>query len=87
MLNNPYFSKDFIINTMSQEDRVALKASLLNKEIKIIMDSKYGLITEHGFPVAIAMYRKFLNMKHHDFYAKVIEIEPMVTIYEIPEEA
>jgi len=87
MQNNPYFSKDFIINTMSQEDRVALKASLLGKKVKIIMDPKYGLITEHGFPVAIAMYRKFLNMKHTDFYAKVIEVEPMVTIYEIPEEA
>ena len=40
MQSNPYFSKDFIINTMSQKDRVALKASLLDKEVSIVV-SKY----------------------------------------------
>jgi hypothetical protein len=80
-------SKDLIANRLSSEDAFALQRSLLNKEVKIIVDPKYGLFTEEGFPVAIATYRKFKIKKHMEFYAKVIEVEPMVTIYEVPEEA
>jgi hypothetical protein len=76
-------SKHFLINTLSKEERLSLKQSLLGKTIHIIVDTKYGLFTEHGFPVAIATYNKFKIKEASDFYAEVIAVDPMVTIYEI----
>ena len=86
MYENPWTSDTYLINKLSEEERFALKKSLLNKEIKIIFNPEFGFFTEHGFPVAIATYEKKTreNPINHDFYAKVIEIEPMVTIYELP---
>ena len=86
-MENLYKSKSFITNRLNAEDSFELQRSLLNKTVKIIVDPIYGLFTEEGFPVAIATYRKFKIKKHCEFYTKVIEVEPMVTIYEIPEEA
>ena len=86
-MSNIFVSKDFVVNKLNAEEAFALQRSLLNKTIKIIVDPIYGLYTEEGFPVAIATYRKFKIKKHYEFYAKVIEVEPIVTIYEVPEEA
>jgi hypothetical protein len=86
-MNNIFKSKNFIANKLTAEDAFALQRSLLNKVVKIIVDPVYGLFTEEGFPVAIATYRKFKIKKHYEFYAKIIEVEPIVTIYEVPEEA
>lgn len=81
---NPYISKKFIVNCISKEERLKLKKSLLGQTIRIIIDPQYGLLTEHGFPVAVATYGKFdVNKLKQDFFAKIISIEPMVTIYEI----
>lgn len=86
-MSNIFVSKDFVANKLNAEEAFALQRSLLNKTIKIIVDPIYGLYTEEGFPVAIATYRKFKIKKHYEFYAKVIEVEPIITIYEVPEEA
>ena len=83
-MDNPYVSKDFIINTLSQDDIFSLKQSLLGQTIKVLVDPVYGLITEHGFPVAVATFGKVKDTDIKEFTAKVIAIEPMVTIYEIP---
>ena len=56
---NPYISKKFIVNCISKEERLKLKKSLLGQTIRIIIDPQYGLLTEHGFPVAVATYGKF----------------------------
>ena len=82
--NNPYLSKDLLVNQISKEERLALKQSLLGKTIKIIVNPEYGLFTEHGFPVAIIAYPKERNRNNlTDFYAKVVEVNPMVTIDDI----
>ena len=82
--NNPYLSKDLLVNQISKEERLALKQSLLGKTIKIIVNSEYGLFTEHGFPVAIIAYPKERNRDNlTDFYAKVVEVNPIVTIDDI----
>lgn len=82
--NNPYLSKDLLVNQISKEERLALKQSLLGKTIKIIVNPEYGLFTEHGFPVAIIAYPKERNRDNlTDFYAKVVEVNPMVTIDDI----
>lgn len=82
--NNPYLSKDLLVNQISKEERLALKQSLLGKIIKIIVNPEYGLFTEHGFPVAIIAYPKERNRDNlSDFYAKVVEVNPMVTIDDI----
>ncbi|MBR2247622.1 MAG: hypothetical protein IJ880_11500 [Bacilli bacterium] len=86
-MNNPFNSTKFFVNTLTPDEYHQLKASLLNKTIKIIADPNYGLFTEHGFPVAIATYRKFKIKEQLEFYAKIITTEPMLTIYEIPERA
>lgn len=82
--NNPYLSKDLLVNQISKEERLALKQSLLGKTVKIIVNPEYGLFTEHGFPVAIIAYPKERNRDNlTDFYAKVVEVNPMVTIDDI----
>lgn len=82
--NNPYLSKDLLVNQISKEERLALKQSLLGKTVKIIVNQEYGLFTEHGFPVAIIAYPKERNRDNlTDFYAKVVEVNPMVTIDDI----
>lgn len=84
---NYYLSKEVLINTLSKEERQELKASLMGKTIKIIVDPEYGLFTEHGFPVAITAYPKKIKRNNiTSFYAKVLETNPMVTIYDIPED-
>lgn len=82
--NNPYLSKDLLVNQISKEERLTLKQSLLGKTIKIVVNPEYGLFTEHGFPVAIIAYPKERNRDNlTDFYAKVVEVNPMVTIDDI----
>lgn len=78
---NPYFSKKYIINNMSKEERLALKQSLFGKTIKIIVNPEYGLFTEHGFPVAKFHYSNE-EQEHFpkEFYAKVIQIDPIITV-------
>lgn len=78
---NWYLSKDLLINRLSKEERLKLKQSLLGKTVKIIVDPVYGLFTEHGFPVAIVAYPKDRDRTNlTNFYAKIIEVNPMVTI-------
>lgn len=85
-MENPYTSKNFIVNNMTIEERLELKHSLLDKEINIILIDNYGLFTEHGFPVAIAAYWKRRNLDiPKKFKAKVIKVSPVVTINELPE--
>lgn len=83
MKENPYFSKNFLINNMTKEERFKLKESLLGQTIKIIVNEKYGLFTEHGFPVSLATYDGLFDSNPKEFYAEVIETKPMVTIYAI----
>ena len=83
-MDNPYISTNFVINTLSQDDIFSLKKSLLGQTIKILVDPVYGLFTEHGFPVAVATFGKVKDTNVKEFTAKIIAIEPMVTIYEIP---
>lgn len=81
--SNPYLSKEWLINRISREERSILKQSLLGKTIKIIV-TEYGLFTEHGFPVAVIAYFKEKDRtKPMDFYAKVIDINPMITIEDV----
>lgn len=81
---NRYLSMDLLINQLSKEERLKLKQSLLGQTIKIIVDPVYGLFTEHGFPVAIIAYPKDRDRNNlTDFYAKVVEVNPMVTIDDI----
>ena len=85
MVENPYISKNYLINRLSKEERIELKHSLLDKEIDIFLIDGYGLFSEHGFPIAIAAYWKQRNLdipKH--FKAKVIKASPVVTINELP---
>jgi hypothetical protein len=78
---NWYLSTTLLINQLSKKERWELKQSLLGKTIKIIVDPVYGLFTEHGFPVAIVAYPKDRDRTNlTDFYATVIEVNPMVTI-------
>lgn len=85
MIENPYTSKKYLVNNMTKEERLALKHSLLNREVKVIFIDGYGLFTEHGFPVAIAAYwkKRTLNIPL-EFKAKVIKASPVVTINELP---
>jgi len=81
---NRYLSTDLLVNQLSKEERLKLKQSLLGKTVKIIVDPVYGLFTEHGFPVAIIAYPKDRDRNNLvDFYAKVVEVNPMVTIDDI----
>lgn len=86
---NYYLSKDLLINQISKEERLKLKQSLLGQIVKINVNEKFGLFTKHGFPVAVATYQNVNrnNKPPKCFYAKVISVEPMITIYEIPYEA
>lgn len=85
MIENPYISEKYIINTMTKEERLKLKHSLLDQEVNIIFINGYGIFTEHGFPVAIAAYWKKQSLDiPTTFKAKVIKVSPMVTINELP---
>lgn len=80
---NPYLNNQ--INGLSKQERIELKNSLLNTVVKIKVFPKFGFFTEHGFPVAVATYEKRdRNNFPDEFIAKVIAVEPMVTIYELP---
>lgn len=86
---NPYLSTQYLINNLSQQQRLELKKSLLGQIVKINVNEKFGLFTKYGFPVAVATYQNVNrnNKPPKCFYAKVISVEPMITIYEIPYEA
>lgn len=81
MNKNPYTDKDLLINNLSKEEQFELKNSLLGQTLRIITYPKYGLFTEHGFPVAKFHFSKDeLDDFPSEFYGKVIQTEPIITV-------